>query len=314
MFSLYLIAEIQLYSSSMGNFRLDVFYAVAKRLSFTKAASELHITQPAVTRHIHELEEQYHNKLFERYGNKICLTPAGDMLLKYAEKLSGIYRAIDFEMNTLANLKQGTLQLGASTTVSQYVIAPVLAGFRKKFPGIELNLLNGNTEQIEKALLKKEIQVGIIEGKSRNQEISYRPYLKDELVLICSKDHPLAKKKEIAAHDLRNTSFVLREQGSGTLQVIEHALKSLNLKLSDLTVEIRLGSTESIKDYLRHSSTMAFLSIHAVSKELQNGELRVVDVKDLSIARNFFFINLQGNSDGVVENFLRFTLAYHNLK
>lgn len=298
----------------MGNFRLEVFYAVAKRLSFTKASLELHITQPAVTRHIHELEEQYHNKLFERYGNKICLTQAGHLLLQYAEQLSEIYRAIDFEMNTLANLKQGTLYLGASTTISQYVIAPVLAGFRKNFPGIEVNLLNGNTEQIETALLKKEIQVGIIEGRSKNQEISYRPYLKDEIVLVCSKDHPMATKTEITAHELRTTSFVLREQGSGTLQVIEHALRSLNLKLSDLAIEIRLGSTESIKDYLIHSSSMAFLSIHSLSKELQNGELQVVDVKDLSIVRSFFFISLQGNSDGIVEDFFRFAMTYHNLK
>jgi DNA-binding transcriptional LysR family regulator len=298
----------------MADFRLEVFYTVAKRLSFTKAASELYITQPAVTKHIHALEQQYHNKLFERHGNKICLTAAGFVLLEHVEELFTVYRTIDFEMNTLANLKQGSLHLGASTTVSQYVIAPILASFRKKFADININLLNGNTEQIEKALLNKQIELGIIEGRSRNQEISYIPYLKDEIVLVCSKDHPLAKQSEIEPELLRSIPFVLREQGSGTLEVIEHALKPLNLRLTDLPVEIRLGSTESIKEYLLHSSCMAFLSIHALTKELQGGELRVVDVKNLKIERSFYFIHLQGKADGIVEIFLRFTSLFHNLK
>ncbi|MHB1921311.1 MAG: LysR family transcriptional regulator [Chitinophagaceae bacterium] len=114
----------------MADFRLEVFYTVARRLSFTKAAAELFITQPAVTKHIHELEEEYKAKLFERNGNKIALTPAGNLLFHHCEELFTVYRNISFEMDALHHRKSGILRIGASTTISQYVLPPILAGFR----------------------------------------------------------------------------------------------------------------------------------------------------------------------------------------
>ncbi|HEY0177338.1 MAG TPA: LysR family transcriptional regulator [Pedobacter sp.] len=298
----------------MSDFRLEVFYTVARRLSFTKAAASLFITQPAVTKHIYELEQQYENKLFERNGNKIKLTRAGEVLLAHTEALFDIYRNIDFDMNALVHKKEGTLHLGASTTIAQYVIAPLLAGFRQKFNGIRLTLINGNTEQIERALLEKEIEMGIVEGRSRNQEISYTEFISDEIVLVCGKEHPLAGRTELDPEMLRTGSFVIREQGSGTLEVIDHALKGVGMRMSDLPVEIQLGSTESIKSYLMHSNCLAFISIHAISNELHNGTLRVIDVAGLNIMRNFYFIHLQGKTDGLSEVFLRHARLYHNLK
>ncbi|WP_442591580.1 LysR family transcriptional regulator [Pedobacter sp. AW31-3R] len=298
----------------MADFRLEVFYAVAKRLSFTKAAQTLFITQPAVTKHINELEQQYNNKLFERKGNKIELTPAGHLLLKHAESLFSIYRNIDFDMNALAHRDNGILHLGASTTISSYVIAPLLAGFRQKFPAIQLHLINGNTEQIEKALLEKEIELALVEGKSRNQEIRYTEFIGDELVLVCGKMHPLARKNEISPESLQEHSFVMREQGSGTLEVLGHALKAIDIKIQDLKVEIQLASTESIKSYLMHSNCLAFISIHALHKELQSGSLCIIDVTGLTIARSFYFIQLQGKPDGLSQVFLRQAMLLHNLK
>lgn len=298
----------------MSDFRLEVFYTVAKRLSFTKAASALFITQPAVTKHIYELEQQYNNKLFERKGNKIQLTAAGNVLLRHTESLFAIYRNIDFDMNALVHKEEGLLHLGASSTISNYVIAPLLAGFRQKFPAIRLNLINGNTEQIEKSLLDKEIELGIVEGKSKNHEISYTEFIKDELVLVCGKNHPLAGKSELLPKALLANSFVIREQGSGTLEVIEHALKNTGIKMSDLKIELQLGSTESIKSYLMHSDCLAFISIHALHKELQSGSLRIIDVTGLNIERSFYFVHLQGKLDGLSEIFMRQANLLHNLK
>jgi len=298
----------------MADFRLEVFYTVAKRLSFTKAAEELYITQPAVTKHIRELEEQYNNKLFDRNGNKIQLTTAGAILLSHAEELLTIYRAIEFDMNALLQKHKGLLHLGASTTISQYLIAPILAGFKKKFEEIELKLITGNTAQIEKALIDKEIELGIVEGRSKNKEISYSDFLKDEIVLVCNKNHSLAKASEINPSSLKNYRFIIREQGSGTRQVIDHALKDVGLSISDLPVEIQLGNTESIKSYLMHSNALAFLSIHSINKELLSGELRVVDIKGLNITRNFYFTHLQGKSDPLAEKLIRFAKLHYNLK
>ncbi len=296
------------------DFRLKVFYTVALRLNFTKAATELYITQPAVSKHIQELEETYKTKLFERNGSKIALTPAGKILLKYTKSIFDIYREIDFEMSSFNAERQGLLRLGASTTISQYIISPVLASFHQKQKDIKVNLLNGNTEQIENALINKEIEIGIVEGHSKNQSIKYIPFLKDELVLVCNSNNPFVKQNEITVNDLKSMKFITRERGSGTLEVIEFALKKAGLKFSDLQIEMQLGSTESIKSYLLNSDCFAFMSIHAVNKELKNKELIVLDVEKLSIERYFYIATLQGKSDSLSELFIQNLANHYNLK
>ena len=297
----------------MFDFRLQVFYTVAKRLSFTKAAEELYITQPAVTKHIHELENHFKLRLFERNGNKISLTAAGITLLQQVQTLFSVYRNMEFEMNDLVKKHTGKLRIGASSTVAQYVIPPILAAFRQKFKDVQIILKSDNTEGIEKALLNNEIDIGIIEGHTKNKSIRYEPFLKDEIVLVANANHPLVRKESIKPDEFKNIPLLLREPGSGTLQVIAHALKGIGLKLSQLNVEMQLNSTESIKSYLLHSSCMAFVSIHAVLKELQHHECRIVDVKGLRIERPFYIIQSHGATASLVELFIRFARQY-NLK
>jgi DNA-binding transcriptional LysR family regulator len=295
----------------MLDFRLHVFYTVAKRLNFTKAAAELFITQPAVTKHIKELESQFKVSLFERSGNKkINLTPAGETLLKYTGELFKIYRELEYDMNMLVNQHNGTLRIGASTTVAQYIIPPVLAQFHKKFKEIEVILITANTEDVEQGLLDRTIEIGIIEGIVRNPQIKYEEYLQDELVLVSSVNNPLLKKDTIKPDELKNYPLLLREPGSGTLDVISHALKYHHIKLSDLQIEMQLGGTESIKSYLLHSNCLAFLSIHSILKELKNNECHIIDIKGLSITRPFHFIQLHGQSSPLAELFIRFTRNY----
>ncbi|NGY36996.1 LysR family transcriptional regulator [Flavobacterium sp. XN-5] len=296
------------------DFRLKVFYTVATRLSFTKASVALFITQPAVSKHIQELEESYKIKLFDRTGSKISLTAAGEKLLKYTKIIFEIYREIDFEMGALINEQRGMLRIGASTTISQYIIPPILARFHQEMQGINFNLRNGNTEQIESALLNKEIEIGIVEGQSKNKGIKYIPFLKDELVLVCNSTNTLVNKDEITKHDLLQLRFLLREQGSGTLEVIEHALKPLKIKMSELTVEMQLGSTESIKSYLMNSDCVAFISIHAIQNELKNNELVILDVDNLVMERFFYIISLQGKTDALSDLFIKKISRHYNLK
>lgn len=296
------------------DFRLKVFFTVANRLSFTKAAKELFITQPAISKHIQELEEQYKIKFFERNGSKISLTNAGELLLKHTKNIFEVYREIDFDMSALINQQRGLLRLGASTTISQYIIPPLLARFQKKLQEIKVNLLNGNTEQIEKALLNKEIEIGIVEGQSKNQSIKYTEFLKDELVLVCNSKNPLISKEQVNQEDLKSMRFVMREQGSGTLEVIEYALKPFEINLSQLTIEMQLGSTESIKSYLMNSDCVAFISIHAIEKELKNNELVILDIDNLVIERFFYIITLQGKVDALSELFIKNIGNYYNLK
>jgi len=295
----------------MIDFRLQVFYTVAKRLNFTKASAELFISQPAVTKHIKELEATYKTSLFDRSGNKkIVLTPAGEMLLQYADELLSVYRELEFDMNLLVKQHAGTLRIGGSNTVSQYVIPPVLAQFHKKFKDLRVNLVTGNTEQIEQALLNKEIDMGIVEGINRNPQIKYQEFIADELVLVCSINNHMIKKDMIKPEELKTLPLVLREPGSGSLDVISHALKPFDIKISDLQTEMQLGGTESIKSYLLHSNCFAFLSVQSILNELKTNDLKIIDIKDLTIERPFYFIQPHGQPSSLAELFMRFAKTY----
>lgn len=295
----------------MFDFRLQVFQSVAKRLNFTKAAAELYITQPAVSKHIHELERHFKVKLFDRNGSRIKLTNAGEILLQHTEQLFLHYRNLEFEMNNFTLKQNGKLRVGASTTVAQYVLPPVLAAFHKKFADVQITLTTNNTEQIEQALNNKEIDLGIIEGRSKNAAIKYTEFIKDEIVLVTSNKNSLAKKGIIQPKDLKNIPLLSREPGSGTLEVIAHALKTFGIKMRDLKIEMQLSSTESIKSYLLHSDCMAFLSIHSILNELQKKEFRIIDLKGLSIERYFYFIQLHGQAESLPDLFMKFARHYN---
>ena len=160
------------------DFRLKVFHSVATNLSFTKASKELFISQPAISKHIHELEVQYKTPLFDRVGSRIGLTHAGELLLSHTKQLLAAYRQMDFETNLLTDNFAGELRLGASTTISQYVLPPVLASFIKKFPEIKVSLLNGNSRDIEQALREGKITLGLVEGTAHQSTLHYTPFMK----------------------------------------------------------------------------------------------------------------------------------------
>lgn len=292
------------------DFRLQVFHTVAQRLNFTRAAKELFITQPAVTRHIHELEQHFKVKLFERNGTRIKLAPAGKRLLQHTEELFAVYRNLEFDMSSLTQGFSGRLFLGGSMTTAPYIIPPILADFHRRYTEVQVSLTTGNTQQIEQALEGQQIDLGIVEGHSRNPSIKYTEFMKDEIVLVSNLAHPLAKKQSIRPEELTRIPLLLREPGSGSLEVLAHALKGVGIKLSQLQKEMQLNTTEIIKSYLQHAPCMAFLSINAVLKELQNNEFTIVEVKGLKIERSFYFARLQGEAQALPELFMKFALHY----
>jgi LysR family transcriptional regulator, transcriptional activator of the cysJI operon len=295
------------------DFRLKVFYTVAQKLSFTKAANELFITQPAVTKHINELESQLQVPLFKRHGNTISLTPSGQTLVKYAGQIFKIYAALDNELATQNSVVSGGLNVGASTTLAQYVLPKILALFKATHPSIQLNIIHGNSEFIEQQIISEKIDVAIVEGISHLPQIAYEPFVKDEIVLVAKASSKLAQKNEIKPEQLLNIPLVLREAGSGTLDVIHKALDKAGIAFKELKTEIRLENTESIKQYLLYSNCAAFLSVHSIAKELKNNELAIVEMKGINIYRTFQFIQLHGKSARLIELFKRFCLTHYNL-
>lgn len=295
------------------DFRLKVFYTVAQKLSFTKAASALFITQPAVTKHIHELESQINNALFVRNGNSITLTSAGQILLRYCEKIFDTYTSLELELRQLSEVTSGTIRIGASTTLAQNILPGILAEFKKTYPSISYSFVQGNTDSISLQIIAEKIDIAIVEGSSHFPQIAYEPFAKDEIVLVTRSNSKFAKFTEICPEQLLTIPLVLREQGSGTLDVVFKALSQVKINPKDLLVETTFQNSSSIKQYLFHSETAAFLSIQSIIKELKYNELSVIEISNLDIFRTFQFIHLHGNTSKLTDLFVRFCKA-HNLK
>ena len=295
----------------MSDFRLKVFQSVAKNLSFTKASQELFVSQPAITKHIQELEATYQTRLFDRQGGKISLTEAGTLLLEHTERILDDYKKLAYEMHLLHHEYISELRLGASTTIAQYVIPPLLAGFISKFPQVNLSLMNGNSREIEAALLENRIDLGLVEGVFRLSGLKYTPFWRDELVAVVRTGNQLKLPDEITPEDLQHIPLVLRERGSGTLDVFERALSHHNIKLSALPVLMYLGSTESIKRFIEQTDCLGVVSIRSVARELASGLLQVIELKGMSMMREFSFVQLQGEEGGLPEVFMRFASNYN---
>lgn len=287
----------------MSDFRLKVFRSVAKNLSFTKASQELFVSQPAITKHIQELEAAYQTRLFDRQGSRISLTESGNLLLEHCERILEDYKRLEYEYT-------GGLKLGASTTIAQYVLPPLLASFIGKFPQVSLSLLNGNSREIEAALQEHRIDLGFVEGVFRLPNIRYTTFLEDELVAVVRTGSKLAVGEEITPDELFHLPLVLRERGSGTLDVFERALQQHNIKLSSLQVLMYLGSTESIKLFLEHTDCLGIVSVRSITRELYSGQLRVVEIKGMPMLRDFSFAQPQGQESGLAQVFMQF--AMHN--
>lgn len=292
----------------MSDFRLKVFRSVAKNLSFTKASQELFVSQPAITKHIQELEAAYQTRLFDRQGSRISLTESGNLLLEHCERILEDYKRLEYEMHLLHNEYTGGLKLGASTTIAQ--LPPLLASFIGKFPQVSLSLLNGNSREIEAALQEHRIDLGFVEGVFRLPNIRYTTFLEDELVAVVRTGSKLAVGEEITPDELFHLPLVLRERGSGTLDVFERALQQHNIKLSSLQVLMYLGSTESIKLFLEHTDCLGIVSVRSITRELYSGQLRVVEIKGMPMLRDFSFAQPQGQESGLAQVFMQF--AMHN--
>jgi DNA-binding transcriptional LysR family regulator len=290
----------------MSDFRLKVFQSVARHLSFTKASQELFVSQPAITKHIHELEAAYGSPLFERKGSRISLTDAGRLLLKHCEQILDEYNKLEFEMNLLHDDFVGELRLGASTTIAQYVLPPVLARFIKRYPHVKISLLNGNSREVEKALQEHRIDLGLVEGVSRLPNLKYTTFLQDELVAVVPSNSKLAKQEEIKPKQLLQIPMVLREYGSGTLDVIEQSLSKYHIRLSDLHILMYLGSTESIKLFLLNADCMGIVSIRSIQEELKAGKLQVIEIEGMRMMRELDFVQLQGAEGGLARLFMQF--------
>ena len=293
------------------DYRDTVFISVVENLSFSKAADELNISQPAVTRHIKELEERYHINLFERKGNKIYLTRAGEKVYHTFKQIDRQYRELDFEMGELQDTIGGEFKIGASSTIAQYVIPQVIASFHKRYPEIRISLMNGNSFEMEQQLIGNGVDIALVENVSSQSDIRYKKFLDDELIVVTGSNSVYAKRETITKEELSRFPVVLREQGSGTLEVIKETFSQHGIDIEHINTLIHLGSTESIKNFLLDFDGMAMISEKAVSGELQLKTLVKLKVSGFSIPRQFRIAYKLGHKSRQIELFENFLLSYN---
>jgi DNA-binding transcriptional LysR family regulator len=292
----------------LENARMVVFRAVAQQLSFRKAAEELFLTQPAVSLQIKALEEDLGVPLFDRTGSRVALTPAGRVLLDYAERMNELLQQAEHAIAAVGGELAGQLALGASTTIAQYVLPRMLGEFLAGHPRVQPSLISGNTERIVEAVAQHEIGLGFIEGPSRSRDVKSESFLVDELVLIVPAGHEWSERARISAEELKSVPLLMRERGSGTRHVVEMALEGHHLKPSSLKFAMELDSTEAIKSAVEAGLGAGFVSKWAIAKDARAGaSFRIVEVEGLRVQRDFLIIYAAGpEPQGLVQEFRRF--------
>lgn len=253
----------------MADRRLQVFHTVARLLSFTKAAETLHMTQPAVTFQIRQLEEYFNTRLFDRTHNRISLTAAGDRVFEYADKIISLYSEMDNKVRELTGDVSGILIIGASTTIAEYVLPSLLGEFKTQNPGINIRLRISNSVGIVNMVEENTVDVGIVESPITNKNLAVEVCWHDKLVFICPPQHPLAQKSAIRIQDLQGLPFISREEGSGTREFIGEYMERNNMHLHDLNVSLEVGNPEAIKSAVEAGLGVSIVSQATIVKELK---------------------------------------------
>jgi DNA-binding transcriptional LysR family regulator len=257
----------------MADRRLQVFHAVAKHLSFTKAGEALFMTQPAVTFQIRQLEEHFNTRLFDRSQGRIALTPAGRMALEYAERILGLSAELDTRLKEIGGQMTGPLLIGASTTIAEYLLPQVLGEFKSRYPSVVPRLFVANSEAVQARIAERTLDLGFIEGDSHLPSLGADVCGDDELQVICAPTHPLAQLSSATPKTLTEHAYISREPGSGTREVIDHYLHKAGVSPDSMQVVMELGSPEALKGLVATGLGFAIMSRATVTKETQIGQV-----------------------------------------
>jgi DNA-binding transcriptional LysR family regulator len=270
--------------------QLRVFTAVAQHRSFTRAARELHLTQPAVSQQLKLLEQQVEMPLFETVGRALYLTAAGEELLKYALQVTELLRSAGESLAAMRGLKRGVLKLAAVST-AKYFAPSLLSAFTVDYPQVAIKFTVGNREEIIQQLADNVTDLVIMGRPPRELQTIAAPFAKHPLVIIAAPDHPLAgTRRKIPLARLAHEKFVIREPGSGTRASMEHVFREHGVPI-DVTMEV--SSNETIKQAVMAGMGISFISRHTVNLELASGKLVTLNVTGMPLVRDWYVIHMR---------------------
>lgn len=253
--------------------QLRAFYQTAGHLSFTAAARELFITQPAVTAQVKLFEESLNLKLFKKSKGKLHLTEAGKTIYEYARKMFECETELELAVSELKRFGRGTLRIGTARTYARYFIPLLISIFRERYPHITIELREGNSRDMIRNLRDLQIEIAIIAKENGLGDFMFIPFVKEEVLLILAPDHPLARKGSADAHDIAGEPLIMKETGSGTRKLVDDLLAKNRITPKTL---METSDAEIIKLLVQHGEGISFLVQTAVSRELAEGKLASV--------------------------------------
>jgi DNA-binding transcriptional LysR family regulator len=294
----------------MSDRRLQVFHTVAKLLSFTKAAESLHMTQPAVTFQVRQLEEYFNTRLFDRTHNRINLTEAGKRVYEYSDTIFQVYSEMENAVREITGDVNGVLIIGASTTIAEYMLPALLGDFKTKYPDVNLRLKVSNSEGIVAMVENNVIDLGVVEAAVTNKNLAVELCRVDRLVAVVPPNHEFANLETMHIKDLLRYPYICREEGSGTREVILEYLDQLGLVKEELNIIMELGSPEALKGAVEAGIGVTIISRATLNKELKLGTLVAIDL-DPPLERPFSFVHQkQKFRQHTVEKLLEFARQY----
>jgi len=271
----------------MADRRLKIFHTVARLLNFTKAGEQLHMTQPAVTFQIRQLEEQFNTRLFDRTHNKVTLTDAGKQVYMYADRILKLYDDMTHSITEMTGDVSGGVSLGASTTIAEYMLPLLIGEFKVKYPEVNISLKESNSEDIIAMVENNAVDLAIVEGSVNNKNLIVEQCRVDQLVVIMPNSHQLAKEST-ACQDIISHPFICRESGSGTQKTITNYVEQQSPD-SLLNVCFELSSPEAIKGAVEAGMGISIVSRASIDKELRLGTLTAVELSP-KLERPFSFV------------------------
>ncbi len=294
----------------MADRRLQVFHTVARLLSFTKAAETLHMTQPAVTFQVRQLEEYFNTRLFDRTHNRISLTEAGKKVYEYADDIFDLYNEMENAVREMTGEISGALTIGASTTIAEYMLPTLLGDFREKYPDVTIHLKVSNTEGVVSMVENNTIDLGVVEAPVNNKNLVVENCKNDHLVAIVPPGHVLASERYLNVQQMLKFPFICREEGSGTREVISDYLDHLPGCGEGLKIAMELGSPEAVKGAVEAGMGISVVSRATIQKELKLGSLVALNL-DPPLQRPFSFVHQKQKFRlRVMEELLEFARSY----
>ena len=269
------------------NFKLRVFRTVADTLSFSKAAEELHLSQPAVTSQIRTLEEGLGIALFDRVGRKAKLTPAGTTLLKYVRQIEALTNEAVTALAPYGVQEGAQLYIGASHTIAVYLLPKLLPQILREWPKLRIHVVSGSTAEVLASLANHQVAIGLIEAPAHRSDIKIEPFLEDELCLILPPTHRWAKKMSLRAADIVQEPVLLREEGSGMRHFVEEYLERNGVLSRQLHTTVDMNSTEAIVTAVEAGLGIGFVPAAVLEKALLAKSVVIVPLENGPIKRQF---------------------------